>query len=179
MRVDSRESPRFALRIAGPSKQLHILIFQENPCAHKNKIGAPPPPNPKSPPPETRNLMGMEVSCRKSQKISGAHTTGAAISGPRIAGENFTDMRILLKGSRINYQGRKNTTNINFLVWFPADIPEPYVRMPRRHKVFPHHQGRRKTHFSVRTSMIFGADVHDPKGHRRTSYKKVCVVFGL
>ena len=52
------------------------------------------------------------------------------------------------------------------LFWpgFPADIPDPYARMPRGQKVSPHHRGRRKMHFLVRTSTIFGADVHDPKG---------------
>ena len=44
--------------------------------------------------------------------------------------------------------------------------------MPRGQKVSPHHRGRRKTHFLVRTSTIFGADVHDPKGCRKTLYKK-------
>ena len=50
--------------------------------------------------------------------------------------------------------------------------------MPRCQKVSPHHRGRRKTDFLVRTSTIFGADVHDPKGCRKTLYKKkVCVDF--
>ena len=44
--------------------------------------------------------------------------------------------------------------------------------MPRGQKVSPHHWGRRKTHFLVRTYTIFGADVHDPKGCRKTLYKK-------
>ena len=61
-------------------------------------------------------------------------------------------------------QGRKNSININFWPGFPADIPDPCARMPRGQKVSPHHRGRRKTHFLVRTSTIFGADVHDPKG---------------
>ena len=39
-------------------------------------------------------------------------------------------------------------------------------------KVSPHHRGRRNTHFLVRTSTIFGADVHDPKGFWKTLYKK-------
>ena len=50
--------------------------------------------------------------------------------------------------------------------------------MPRGQKASPHHRGRRNTHFLVRTSTIFGADVHDPKGCRKTLYKKkVCVYF--
>ena len=70
------------------------------------------------------------------------------------------------------HQGRKNSININFF-WpgFPADIPDPYTRMPRGQKASPHHQGRRKTHFLVRTSTMFGADVHDPKGCWKTLYK--------
>ena len=39
-------------------------------------------------------------------------------------------------------------------------------------KVSPHHRGRRKAHILVRTSTIFGADVHDPKGCWKTLYKK-------
>ena len=39
-------------------------------------------------------------------------------------------------------------------------------------KFLPVSGGRRKTHFSVRMSTIFGADVHDPKGSRKTLYKK-------
>ena len=60
------------------------------------------------------------------------------------------------------------------LFWsgFLADIPDPYARTPLGQKVSPHHRGRRKTHFLVRTSTIFGADVHDPKGSRKTLYKK-------
>ena len=43
---------------------------------------------------------------------------------------------------------------------------------PGGQKVSPHHRGRRKTHFLVRTSTIFSADVHDPKGRGKTLYKK-------
>ena len=41
------------------------------------------------PPAKTRNFMGMEVSCRKHQKLPGAHKIGAAISGPRTADEKL------------------------------------------------------------------------------------------
>ena len=50
--------------------------------------------------------------------------------------------------------------------------------MPRGQKVSPHRRGRRKTHFLVRTSTIFGTDVHDPKGCRKTLYnKKFALIF--
>ena len=49
--------------------------------------------------------------------------------------------------------------------------------MPRGRKVSPHHRGRRKTHFLVRTSTIFGADVHNPKGCWKSLCNKVCVDF--
>ena len=52
------------------------------------------------------------------------------------------------------------------------DFPEPYARMPWGQKVSPHHSARRKSHFSVRMSIIFGADIHDPKGFRKTLLKK-------
>ena len=69
-------------------------------------------------------------------------------------------------------QGRKNSININFLVRIPAAIPDPYARMPRGQNVSPHHRGCSKTHLLVRASTIFCADVHDPKGCRKTLYKK-------
>ena len=37
--------------------------------------------------------------------------------------------------------------------------------------------GLREKDFVVRTSTIFGADVHDPKGFLKILYKKVCVDF--
>ena len=60
---------------------------------------------------------------------------------------------------------------------FPADIPDPYAQMPRGQKVSPHHgdRGRRKAHFLMRTSTIFGEDIYDPKDCRKALYKKVCV----
>ena len=36
-----------------------LSIYQKNPRTHKNKIGTPPPPNPNTPPPKTRNFMDM------------------------------------------------------------------------------------------------------------------------
>ena len=44
--------------------------------------------------------MGMGVSSRKNQEMPGAHKIGAAVSGPRIAGEHFTDMRLLRDGKK-------------------------------------------------------------------------------
>ena len=60
---------------------------------------------------------------------------------------------------------------------FGPDFPRTFLTltprwMPRGQKVSLHYRGRRKTHFLVRTSMIFGADVHDPKVCRKTLYKK-------
>ena len=63
----------------------------KNPCTHKNKMGPPrqkkktkypTPQNQNTPPPKTRNFMGMEVFLQKEPKIPRAHKTGAAISGP-------------------------------------------------------------------------------------------------
>ena len=54
--------------------------------------------------------------------------------------------------------------------------------MPRGRKVlvFKNLRGCRKTHFLARTSTIFGADAHDPKGVRRNlslCTEKACVAF--
>ena len=47
-----------------------FINSQQEPRAHKNKIGAPPPPQKKKPkyppPPKTRHFMGMGFSCRKN-----------------------------------------------------------------------------------------------------------------
>ena len=51
---------------------------------------------------------------------------------------------------------------------FPSDIPGPYAWMPRGQTVSPHHQGCRKARFLMWTSTIFGADIHEPKGSRKT-----------
>ena len=65
----------------------------------------------------------------------------------------------------LEIQGRKKQHKHKL---FGPDFPQTFLtltpRMPWGQKVSPHHRGRRKTHFLVRTSMIFGADVHDPKG---------------
>ena len=74
-------------------------LNQKNPRAHKNKIGtSPPPPNPKRkiPPPKMRNFMDIVFSCRKNAIFPGAHKIGAAISGPELRIQNFTDTRIFL-----------------------------------------------------------------------------------
>ena len=47
-------------------------ISQKNPCAHKNKIGTPPPPPKKNPK-------------QKERIFPGVHKIDAPISGPRIA----------------------------------------------------------------------------------------------
>ena len=52
---------------------------------------------------------------------------------------------------------------------------DPYARKPWGQKVSPHHWDHKKMQFLVRTSMTFGADVHEPKGCRKTLYKKTCI----
>ena len=42
--------------------------------------------------------MGMGVLLQKEPKIPDAHKTSAAISGPKIADKNFTNMGIVLRG---------------------------------------------------------------------------------
>ena len=75
------------------------------------------------------------------------------------------------------FSRKKNSINTNFWSGFPADMPDPYAWMPWGQKVSPHHRGSRKAHFLVRTSTIFGADVHDPKVVEQLCTKKVCVDF--
>ena len=55
---------------------------------HKNKIGTPPPQNPKYPPPPKRRNF-MDIVFPAERIFPGAHKIGAAISGPRIAGQKF------------------------------------------------------------------------------------------
>ena len=80
--------------------------------------------------------------------------------------------RLTLEIQGFGIREEKTAQTQTFWSGFPADIPDPYARMPRGQKVSPHHRGRRKMHSLVRTSTIFGADVHDPKGCRKTLYKK-------
>ena len=64
------------------------------------------------------------------------------------------------KERKIREQHKHKLSGLNFLRTFLTLTPG----CPGVQKVSPHHRGRRKTHFLVRTSTIFGADVHDPKG---------------
>ena len=65
---------------------------------------------------------------------------------------------------------------------FLADIPDAYARpaawMSRGQKVSPHRRDRRRTNLSVRTSTIFGADVHDPNRVGKVYAKIVWSDFG-
>ena len=74
------------------------------------------PPKPKIPPPSLKRgiLWGWTgFSCRKNAKIPGAHKTGAAISGPGIAGKQILRTWGLLPA---NFrQDKKKSTKINFL----------------------------------------------------------------
>ena len=73
---------------------------------------------------------------------------------------------------RVN-QERKNSININFLARISCGHSWPLTpECPGVKKFLPTTGGRRITHFWVRTSTIFGADVHDPKGGWKTLYKK-------
>ena len=49
--------------------------------------------------------------------------------------------------------------------------------MVKGSKVPPHRWGRRKTHFSVQMSMIFGTDIRGPAGCRKTCTKNTCLDF--
>ena len=59
---------------------------------------------------------------------------------------------------------------------FGPDFPRTFLTLtpgcPGVKKFLPTTGAAGKTHFLVRTSTIFGADVHDPKGCRKTLYKK-------
>ena len=74
-----------------------VSKFRRNPHTHKIKIGTSTPPpfqkNPRPPPP----LWAWGFSSRKNTKMPGAHKIGAAVSGPRIVGGKFMDMRLFLK----------------------------------------------------------------------------------
>ena len=75
--------------------------------------------------------------------------------------------------------GKKNSININFLARISCGHSWPLRPNAQGSKVSPHQGARRKTHFVVRTSTIFGADVHDPKGCWKLCTKKsLRLVFG-
>ena len=84
-------------------------------------------------------------------------------AGPRFSFVIVSVRMVVHSGKKKQHKKKTKT----FWSGFPADIPDPYARMPRGQKVSPHHRGRRKTHFLVRTSTIFGTDVHDPEGPAR------------
>ena len=65
----------------------------ENPRAHKNKIGTPPPPKT---PPQKSGILRTWFFLQKERIFPGVHKIGAPITGPRIADTNFTDTRIFL-----------------------------------------------------------------------------------
>ena len=81
----------------------------------------------------------------------------------RIAGPVTPTSHPLLRNDQ-NWGKRKQHKHKLFWSRFPADIPDPYIWVPWGLKFSPHHRGRSKTQFLVRTSTIVGADVHDPKG---------------
>ena len=70
-------------------------MIRKIPAHIKMELALPPPPKKKKKT-QMRNFMGMGFSTRKNQKVPGAHKTGAASSGPRIAGGQITDMRLFL-----------------------------------------------------------------------------------
>ena len=71
----------------------------------------------------------------------------------------------------------KNSININFLVRIFRGHSWPLRPDAQGSKSFSPPRGHRKTQFLVRTSTIFGADIHNPKGCRKTLYKNNCIDF--
>ena len=70
---------------------------------------------------------------------------------------------------------REKNININFLVRISRGHSWPLRPDAWGSKSFSHHRSRWEMHTLVRTSTIFGADVHDPKGCQKTLCKKMCV----
>ena len=83
---------RYFAILWGP-KMITQAFCQKNPRALKtqNRHFTPPPQKKKN---KTTNLWVWKFSSRNNQNISGAHKIGAAISGPRVAAEQFTDIRL-------------------------------------------------------------------------------------
>ena len=67
---------------------------------------------------------------------------------------------------------KKNNINLNFLGWVFRRTSSPLHPKAWGSKMFPRHRGRRKTDFLAQTPTIFCADVHDPKGSRKTLRRK-------
>ena len=94
----------------------------------------------------------IEIPGDRTMEMNGGSTASYLARTPRVPLFMFILIGLEAKGL-LDFQGRRGITS-------------------QGSKVSPHHRGRRETHFLVRTSMIFGADVHDPKGCRKTLYKK-------
>ena len=71
-------------------------IYQKNPCAHKNRIGTPPPPKTQNTPPLKRGILWAWVFPAERKHFSRGPYIGTAISGPRIAGKTFYGHEIFL-----------------------------------------------------------------------------------
>ena len=57
------------------------------------------------------------------------------------------------------------------------DIPDPYARMPWGQKVSPHHRGRRKTHFLVRTPRFSARTSMTRRVVEKLCQKKFALIF--
>ena len=69
------------------------------------------------------------------------------------------------------FQGRNNSININFLVRISRGHSWPLRPDAQGSKSFSPPPGPQENALLVRTSTIFGADVHDPKGCWKSLYK--------
>ena len=65
----------------------------------KNKISTSPPQNPKYPPPQTKNFMGMGFFLQKERIFQVPIKFVPPFPAPELRATNFTDTRIFLKST--------------------------------------------------------------------------------
>ena len=113
--------------------------------------------------------LGQKIGPRRDMRMTGFIVTGCRC-GPKFPGltrsyhYSYVFLLALQTLTSLN-SGKKNNINIDF---YNPDFPRTFLTLmpgcPGVKKFLPTTGAAGKTHILVRTSMIFGADVHDQKG---------------
>ena len=135
--------------------------------------------------PATANLLDtarmvppLALSCILSRALCFAWSFPSALSRLRSALRRMWLAQ--LSFANVSQFRQETTYELNCLARIPVDIMTLMPGCPGVKEFLPIHRRRRKSHFLVWASTIFGADVHDPKGSRKTVYpkKELALLFG-